>query len=159
MKLKTYWRRTKVGGRYTDAVRQCCQSSLALNVGIMNIGPVIRCVLETIGNRHAGELPSVGLLSSMLVELKAVSSFQLAEELAEVGEGVNTLHSDGTSKFGRKYVSYQVATGKRTFSLRMVEMKSGTAEQTLEMLKRVVGEVSEMAGKMGMHDVGKKILK
>ena len=43
------------------------------------------------------ELPSKGLLSETLVELKAVSSVHAVEELLKDDVSDHTLHSDGTT--------------------------------------------------------------
>lgn len=96
---------TMESGKYLDEIWQCCLELLSLNVGVWNVVPVIQSVLRMIG-RSADRLPSVGLLSKMLIELKQISSMHVAEELME--EEHTTLHSDGTSKFGHKYGSYQV---------------------------------------------------
>ena len=81
---------------------------------------------------EVGELPSIGLLSDMLIELKHVSSLHVADKLK--GEQAATLHSDGTPKFGHKYSSFQIATRDRVSSVGLMEMKCGTADHTLEVL-------------------------
>ena len=73
-------------------------------LGCGNVGPVIRSVLAMVG-KTADHLPSVALLSQMLVELKQVSLIHIAEALH--GQENTTLYSDGTSKFGRKFGAYQ----------------------------------------------------
>ena len=104
---------TKVGGQYRDEVRKCWYDILARNVGVWNVRPVITSVLQ-MGGLEVRDLPSIGLLSEMLVELKHISQLHVADELQ--GEAAATLHSDGTSKFGRKYGSYQISTKDRTLS-------------------------------------------
>lgn len=64
----------------TDEVCQCCFDLLSMNVGVWNIQPVSRAVLA-LAKKGCKELPSMGLLSKMLVELKAVCSVHAAEEL------------------------------------------------------------------------------
>ena len=39
----------------------------------------------------------------------------------------NTLHTDGITKFGEKYGSYQVSTTEASYSLALCEMKAGSA--------------------------------
>ena len=146
---------TKVEGQYTDDVRQCCLHLLSLNVGIRNVSPVIRAVLSLVG-LSAVDLPSQGLLSQMYVELKQVSALHIAEQLSGVEN--TTLQSDGTSKFGRSYGAYEVATPSQVFTLGVVDMHCGTAEHVLEQLKQVVADIDEVAVKHGKSDVGKKIV-
>ena len=146
---------TKIQGSYTDEVRACCHELLAMNVGVWNVPAVIRSVLDMVGLK-AGSLPSVGLLSQMLVEMKHVSLLHVAEELE--GEENTTLHSDGTSKFGKKYGAYQIATKERIFSVGLVNMKCGTADHTLEKLKEVLQSVTDSCGKIGKKGVGEKVI-
>ena len=148
----------KSGGVFKDAVRTCCLELLSLNVGILNVRPVIESVLRMV-DMSATDLPSTGTLSTMLLELKRVSMLHIAEEVQKADN--LTLHSDGTSKFGKKYGSYQVATNSQVFSLGVVDMKCGTAAHTLEKLKEVLSDVSDVCsaaslpGDVGLQIVGK----
>ena len=51
----------------------------------------------------------------MLIESRSLCQVQLAEALADSAH--NTLHSDGTSKFGHKYTGFQVSTLEGSLSL------------------------------------------
>ena len=81
-----------------DNVRQCCIELLALNVGIRNVEPVIKCVLKHIVSIEVKELPQSMSLVRMLAEMKGLTCQQLAEELGKQED--LTLHSDGASKYG-----------------------------------------------------------
>ena len=147
---------SKVDGQYTSEVRQCCLNLLAMNVGVWNIKPVIRCVLA-LAEKRLSDYPSVALCSQLLVELKAVSSLHVADALTE-GGSFNTLHSDGTTKFGNKYGSYQIASATNVFSVGLVDMKSGTTQHTMDMLKEVLSDIDSLAAKAGKMNAGAKIL-
>ena len=150
---------TKVDGKYTDEVRQCCFDLLSMNVGVWNIQPVIKAVLA-LAKKSCEELPSIGLLSKMLVELKAVSSVHAAEELLKDDVSDHTLHSDGTTKFGRKFQSYQIGTTDKTLSIGLVDMRSGTAEQTMDIFKQVLTDIERVVHKVDQveQDTAKRIL-
>ena len=148
--------RTMDGGQYTDDVRKCCMELLSLNVGVWNIGRAILCMLDMVG-LQAEPLPSVSLLSQMLVELKQVSAMQVAE--AVTGAGPTTLHSDGTSKFGKKFGSFQIATPAQVFTVGVVDMKCGSAQHTLDKLKEVLSDVELACNDGGERLVAKNILK
>ena len=105
---------TMVDGKYTEEVRLCVMELLALNVGINKVEPVIRAVLRLV-NVSCPQLPQHTAISDMLLEARALSQIQLAETLS-VTEN-NTLHSDGTTKFGRKYGSYQISTSDKALTL------------------------------------------
>ena len=88
---------------YTDNVRQCCLELLSMNVGILQVDPVIRSVLKNIAGMEIDKLPKPASLIRMLTELKCLSYQQIADELQGC-ENI-TLHADGTSKFGQHYGS------------------------------------------------------
>ena len=51
----------------------------------------------------------------MQIESRSLCQIQLAEALTD--STYNTLHSDGTSKFGHKYTGFQVSTLEGSLSL------------------------------------------
>ena len=88
---------------------------LSTNVGIKNTEPVIRSVLKHVAGLVVVQLPQSTTLVQMLAEMKGLACQQLVEDL---GDSDNlTLHSDGTSKFGQHYYSFQVSTPSSTYSL------------------------------------------
>ena len=87
-----------VDGKYTEEVWLCVMELLAHNVGINKVETVIRAVLKLV-NVSCSQLPQHTAISDMLLEGRALSQIQLAETLS-VTEN-NTLHSDGTTKFGQ----------------------------------------------------------
>ena len=131
----------KCSGIFKDNVRVCCLQLLSLNVGLLNVRPVIECVLEMVG-MHIDELPSTGALSNMLIELKRITSLHAAKEL--LASDNLTVHSDGTSKFGDKFGSFQLATESKAFSMGVVDMKCGTAAHTLEKLQEILADVTDV---------------
>ena len=104
--------------KYLDSVRQCCIELLAMNIGIRNVDPVIRCVLKHI----------------VSIEVKESKQDNL------------TLHSDGTSKYGQHYYSFQVSTQDSAYSLGMAEMLTGSTTQVLHTFKQILSDVELVAG-------------
>ena len=84
-------------GKYADEVRQCCMPPLSHNVGTEHISDVSRSALQ-LANIAAVRLPSLTLLKQMLLSGRAVSLMQVGEAATKDN---NTLHYDGTSKFGK----------------------------------------------------------
>ena len=113
---------TMVNGKYTEEVRLCVMELLAHNIGIKKVEPVIRAVLN-LANVTCSQLPQHTAISDMLLEARALSQIQLAETLT-VTEN-NTLHSDGTTKFGQKY---QISTNDKalTLGVRVSDMHNST---------------------------------
>eukprot|EP00117_Sycon_ciliatum_P014482 scpid72751/ scgid14724/ len=129
---------------------------LSLNVaGMLNVPSVIRIVLSMV-NKNIDRLPSVGLLSQMLVELKQVSAGHVAEKILEAKDV--TLHSDGTSKFGKLYQSYQISTPEQSYTLGICDMKCGTAAHGLEKLKEVLNDVESACCKTKDTNVANQIV-
>ena len=101
-------------GKYSDGVRQCCLELLSMNVGVKNVDPIIRTVLSSIAGITVDRLPKYTTIVEMLPEMKALAYKQIAEKL-QVSQQL-TLHSDGTSKFGQHYGSFQVSTTQSSYS-------------------------------------------
>ena len=135
---------------YLDNVRQRCLELLSLNVGIRQVEPVIRSVLKNIAGYEVNNLPQTGTLVRMYSEMKGLACQQVAEELSETT--CLTLHSDGTSKFGQHYGSFQIsawfADGRSSaYTLGLSEMVTGSAEKTLDVLKQILDDIELVAGK------------
>ena len=138
--------------RYLDNVRQCCIELLSLNVGVKQIGPVIRSVLHNIAAMDIDTLPAPSTLTNMLVEMKGIACQQLGEVLSQ--EENVTLHSDGTSKYGMHYVGFQMSAESSPYSLGLSEMITGSANQTLATFKQIIGDIELVAG----TGIGEKIV-
>ena len=89
--------------KHLDNIRQCCMELLSLNVGVLNVEPIIWCVLKHVGF-SIKELPQKATLVRMLAEMKGITYYQLAEVLSK--EENLILYSDGTTKFGEHYYSF-----------------------------------------------------
>ena len=131
-------------GKYSDGVRQCCLELLSMNVGVKNVDPIIRTVLSNIAGITVDRLPKYTTIVEMLPEMKALAYKQIAEKL-QVSQQL-TLHSDGTSKFGQHYGSFQVSTTQSSYSLGLSEMLCGSAQCTLDTLKLILSEIDVVAG-------------
>ena len=126
------------GQLYNDNVHQCCYELLSMNVGIHQVDPIIRSVLLNIAGMEVEKLPKPATLVRMLTELKCLSYQQIADELQDCKN--ITLHSDGTSKFGQHYGSFQISTDTTAYSLGLSEMLTGSAQQTLDLLKQILND-------------------
>lgn len=129
---------------YTDNVRQCCLELLSMNVGILQVDPIIRSVLKNIAGMEVDKLPKPASLVRMLTELKCLAYQQIADELQEC-ENI-TLHSDGTSKFGQHYGSFQISTDTTAYSLGLSQMLTGSAQQTLDVFKQILSDFQQTVG-------------
>ena len=87
---------------------------LSRNVGIKQVEPVIRAVMK-LCKLKCDRLPQHTAIDDILIESRSLCEIQLAEALTD--STYNTLHSDGTSKFGHKYTGFQVSTMEGSLSL------------------------------------------
>ncbi len=143
-------------GKYTDEVRECCIALLSLGVGQNRIDPVIRNVMKLAG-KEAHRLPAPSTINNMIREAGIISKLQLGEVIPQ--SAFNTLHTDGTTKFGEKFGAFEISTSECSYSLALAEMKSGSATETLDVLDRIIGElddICEQAG--GANSQGKQIV-
>ena len=105
-------------GKYTDDIRAFVYELLSLNVGVKNIGPIIKCVINNITHKSIKRLPSYGLTCQMILESLTIVQAQLGDELAE--SNFTTLQTDGTTKFGKHFATYDItiaAESKTTYCL------------------------------------------
>ena len=107
-----------------------------MNVSTKQIEPVIRSVLKNIASFEVDELPKPSTLTGMLAEMKCIAYQQISDEVNQ--HDYLTLHSDGTSKFGEHYSSYQISTESSAYSLGLCEMLTGSADLTLNTLKQIL---------------------
>ena len=144
---------TKVHNRkYLDSVRQCCMELLGFNVGVRQIEPVMRSVLHHIAEMEVEAIPKPSTITGMIGEMKGLTCQQLGEQLST--DSNLTLHSDGTTKFGHHYGSYQISTKDSAYSLGLGDMVTGTANQILTTLKQILADIELAAG----EGVGDKII-
>jgi len=110
---------------YNHKVRECCMKLLSNNVSIRNVEGCIRAVCD-LADQKIDVLPCKSTVANMMVEARSVSHLQLAEMVPK--HVTNTLHSDGTTKFGIKYGGLQVTTVDSSYILCLTEMKAGVAQ-------------------------------
>ena len=141
--------------KYLDSVRACCIELLSLNVGIKNVEPVIRSVLKHIASFEIKELAHLTTLTRMFSEMKGLACQQLSEELQK-GDNL-TLHSDGTSKYGQHFYSFQLSTPDTTYSLGLTEMSSGSATHVLSTFQQILYDLELITQSGSSHVILSKI--
>ena len=71
---------------------------------------------------------------------------------------VNTLHSDGTTKFGEKFGGFQVTTPDSSYTLCLTEMKAGGARDFKEVLDNALSHIDQACQAVIHKPVTNKIL-
>ena len=82
----------------------------------------------------------------MLHEARALAQIQVAQELLDGWDtGSRTLHSHGTLKHGRSFVTYHVVKGSgEGLLLGLREIASGDSTTQLNVLERLLSDVVNM---------------
>lgn len=82
---------------------------LKQNVAMCNIGPVISTVINSLTGKSLDRIPSKTLACTILKEANFLAKAHVAESMLDGVDGAsgNCLSSDGTTKFHRKYQSFQ----------------------------------------------------
>ena len=143
-------------GKYVDSVRVCVMELLTNGVPVRRVETVLKTVLKMVGVSY-DRLPKHSIVNNMLAEARGLAHLQLAEQLTEAPS--STLHSDGTSKFGQKYLGFQVATNEDSYTIGLKEVASGDAGTMLATLNEILLEVEQTANfDASSNTVGKKNL-
>lgn len=139
---------------YTDDVRACIYELLGLNVGVR----IIRCVLNNMAHKSVSRLPSHGLTCQMILESLTIAQAQLGDCLSECG--FSTMQTDGTTKFGEHYATYDVRVPECeiTYCLGLQHVFSGSSHDTLETLKQILSDVDNVQLALGKGAVSSKII-
>ena len=145
-------------GKYTDDVRACCYELLSLNVGVQNVKAVITTVLKNIVHKSAERLPSCTTLCDMMIESLTVAQAQLGEELTREETNYHTLQTDGTTKYGEHFVTYDIATNETVYHLGLCQIFSGSAQNTLDTLVEILDDLNVVSKELGGSSVSDKVL-
>ena len=137
--------KNKENGQYNDAIRATYKDLLMMGVGINNIEQVVHTVLTNFTNVNIGCLPKATFERLMYTESRRLSQLQVAEELLKDYENSSrTLHTDGTSKFGKHYGTYDVVTDQgQTLTAGIREVSSGDTKTQLNVLIDIFSEIEE----------------
>ena len=145
-------------GKFTDDVRTCCYELLSLNVGIRNVEPVIRSVMKHIVHQPIGRLPSHTVLCRMMLEGLSLSEIQLGEKLSGDDMQNFTIQTDGTTKYGNHFATFDIATKDGSYTLGIRLVFSGSAQNTLETLKEILDDLDVVHKQIGQDKVSSKII-
>ena len=120
-----------------------------------NVEKCVHLVLEKLAKVKVGRLPKVTFAKNMFLEARCLAQIHVASVLSE-NQGNVTLHSDGTSKHGHSYTTYDIQAGEDVLVVGMRETGVADAQSQLDLFQEVLDEVGENLGK-GRNDFGKKV--
>ena len=116
-------------------------------------------MLTKIAHKSVSRLPSYGLTCQMILESLTLVQAQLAEKLSQT-DGYSTLQTDGTTKFGEHYATYDVRTSEAetAYTLGVRHVFSGSAQNTLDTLKEILDDIDSVQLALGKNAVSTKII-
>ena len=144
-------------GKFTDDVRACIYELLSLNVGVKKVAPIVRCVLKNVAHKSVQRLPSYSLTCQMILETLTVAQAQLGDGLAEANNFV-TIQTDGTTKYGEHFTTYDVKVESVTYCLGLRHVFSGSSRDTLETFKEILSDIDSVHLSLGQEAVSSKIV-
>ena len=130
------------GGRYKDDIRELYMELVTLNVGTKNVEGIIRSVLFKIAGLDVGRLPKASFAKYMFLEARCLAMEHLKEEI-KASNGILTVGSDGTTKFGHHYGNVEVSfTDGKSMVAGLRDMATGDAGAYLDLLKDIVKDLA-----------------
>ena len=149
---------TKENGRYKDEIRAVYQDLVCMGVGVNNVEKVVRAVLSNIAGINVDQLPKATFSRIMFTEARGLSQIQVAETLLQNYENDSRiLHTDGTSKFGQHYGTYDIVgeSGPLVAGLRLME--TGDTQTQMNVLNEILTDI-ESSMENSEHSISKKIV-
>ena len=137
--------KAKENGHYNDTVRATYQDLVMMGVGINNFEKVVRTILTNFTNMIIECLSKATFPRLMYTESTRLSQLQVAESsLKDYDSSCRTLHTDGTSKFGKHYETYDVVTDQGQTSITGIrEVSSDDTETQLNVCLDILSEIEE----------------
>ncbi|MCH2377670.1 MAG: hypothetical protein MK231_04815, partial [Pelagibacterales bacterium] len=148
-------------GSYKNNVRACFQDLVLSGVGIKETKNVIKSVLINLANINVenNDLPGATFARSQYAEARLLAMMQLGTTLVHDFEKSDcTLQSDGTSKFGKHYGTYDISCKSgENMVLGLRGMACGDAETQLSVFKEIIDEI-ELVCNGSTTNIAQKIL-
>ena len=137
-----------VDGSYKNNVRACFQDLVLSGVGIKETKNVIATVLKNMVNINVdkNDLPSATFARSQYEEARLLAMAQVGTTLiTDYEKSKRTLQSDGTSKFGHHFGTYDIATESgENFVAGLRPMSTGDSETQMNVLKQILEEIEKV---------------
>ena len=135
-------------GKYDDSIPAVYQDLLCMGLSTRNVQKVIKIVLKDLLGIDAVKLPGSTFSNYMLLEARYVAQIHVADELCktftEEDPQQNTLHSDGTSKKGHGYMTYDINKADGTTLVAgLRSIGGGDAQTQLITFQEVINDLSE----------------
>ena len=133
-------------GKYDDNICTVYQDLLCMGVSTRNVKNVIEIALRDLLGIEVTQLPKPTFANYMLWEARYVAQIHVTDELTNAVEN-STLYSDGTSKKGHSYATFDYQKPDGTIIVTGLRCAGGGDTQTqLDTFKEILSEISESSG-------------
>ena len=126
-------------GKYNDDVRMVYEDLLSTRLSTRNVERCVRLVLEKLAEAKVGRLPKVTFAKDMFLEARGLAQIHVVKV---TGQQRESIYSDGTSKNGHSYTTFDVQSGEDVFIVGLREVGGADAQTHLDLFKDVLEDVS-----------------
>ncbi|XP_066935310.1 reticulocyte-binding protein 2-like [Clytia hemisphaerica] len=131
-------------GQYSQEIRMVYEDLLMLGISTANVQHAVRTVLKQLAGLEIDRLPKATFAKYMLLEARGLAHIHVASVLADEPSNCNTMQSDGTSKKGRTFMTYDMSTSSgKSMILGLRESGGGDASTQLKIFQEVVDDLSK----------------
>ena len=111
---------------------------LSMGISTRNVERYVRLVLEKLAEAKVGRLPKVTFAKDMFLEARGLAQIHVATKLLDSKENPLKLYSDGTSKHGHSYTTFDVQSGEEVFVVGQREVGEADTQSQLDLFKEVL---------------------
>ena len=107
-----------------------------MGLSTRNVERYVGLVPEKLANANVGRLPKVTFAKDMFLEARGLAQIHVITNLLDSKENPWTLYSDGASKHGHSYTTFDVQSGEEVFVVGLREVGGADAQVSLTCLEK-----------------------
>ena len=129
-------------GQYSNSTRAAYQDLISFaGVSANKVNKVVDIVLTQIAGIQVDRLPKSTFAKDMAIESRGVAQYQIASELSRNCANM-TLHSDGTTKHGHSYTTFDVINEQgKLLVCGLWEVGAADAQSQLDLFSEILDNV------------------
>ena len=133
-------------GKYNNYIPMVYVDLLSMGLSSRNVEKCVCLILENLAKVKVGRLPEKTFTKNVFLEATCLAQIHVASVLSK-NQGNLALHSDGTTKHGRLYTTYDVQSGEDVLVAGMREIGGADALSQLDLFHEYLDEVGQNLGK------------
>ena len=133
-------------GKYNNYIQMVYVGLLSMGLSFRNVEKCVCLILENLTKVKVGRVPEKTFTKNVFLEARCLAQIHVASVLSK-NQGNLALHSDGTTKHGRPYTTYDIQSGKDFLVVGMREIGGADALRQLDLCQEFLDEVGQNLGK------------